>query len=476
MCWLGGGVWHRHCSLTGGINASASVLARSFNFQELDSMSLFSALTVAVGGLAAQSSAIGNISDNLSNTSTTGFKAINTTFETIVTSSNLDINDPGGVRATPQYQNGVQGNLVSSQVSTSLAISGDGFFAVRASTVGASGTTTFGNDTFYTRRGDFTLDKDGYLVNGAGFYLTGWSVSQTGTVDTSTVSPIQISQLLDNPVPTSTATYAANLPASAEDSTSYSPSTIQIYDALGNSHDMTFTWTKTSTGLWNLNVVIPEAVATADPAVFDDFETDIPFDFNQVTNVGTISQIQAGTGYTVVDPTTNDNKAEVSIDLAFDGAGTQTITVGFGTYNSSSGTTQYADTTVAVTSFEQNGIPRGSFKDLSIDGNGFVTLNYDNGRSKTFYQVPLVQFFAQDKLQRITGGAFQRTIQSGTARYSAAGQNGAGEVVGSSLEGSNVDIATEFTKLIQAQRVYSANAKTITTTDSMLQEVINIIR
>jgi len=437
-------------------------------------MSLFAALTVAVGGLAAQSAAIGNISDNLSNTSTTGFKAINTTFETIVTNSNLAINDPGGVRATPQYQNSVQGNLVSSQVSTSLAISGDGFFAVRPSTVGADGTTTFGSDTFYTRRGDFTLDKSGYLVNGAGFYLTGWAVSSEGTVDTSTVSPIQISQLLDNPVPTSTATYAANLPASAENGTSYSPSTIQVYDALGNAHDMSFTWTKTDTGLWSLAVVIPEAVV-GDP--YTNYEATVPFVFNQVDNVGTIDEIQGGSGnYNIVDPATNDHAAEISFDLAFDGAGTQTITVGFGTYDSSTGTTQYADTSVAVTSFEQNGIPRGSFKDLSIDENGFVTLNYDNGRSKTFYQVPLVQFFAQDSLQRITGGAFQRTIESGTARYSAAGQNGAGDVVGSSLEGSNVDIATEFTKLIQAQRVYSANAKTITTTDSMLQEVINIIR
>lgn len=90
------------------------------------------------------------------------------------------------------------------------------------------------------------------------------------------------------------------------------------------------------------------------------------------------------------------------------------IAVDFGSYDSSAGTTQFArNTKVQVTSFEQNGIPRGSFKDLAIDKSGFITLNYDNGRSKTFYQIPLVQFYAEDQLQRVTGGAYQRTIEVG---------------------------------------------------------------
>ncbi|MFA4846293.1 MAG: flagellar hook-basal body complex protein, partial [Patescibacteria group bacterium] len=89
-------------------------------------MSLYAALTVAVGGLAAQSASIGNISDNLANAQTTGFKGIETKFESLVTQSNQFENDPGGVRATPHYTNDVQGNLVQSSSSTSLAISGQG--------------------------------------------------------------------------------------------------------------------------------------------------------------------------------------------------------------------------------------------------------------------------------------------------------------------------------------------------------------
>jgi flagellar hook protein FlgE len=181
--------------------------------------------------------------------------------------------------------------------------------------------------------------------------------------------------------------------------------------------------------------------------------------------------------YTVIDNSAEAvNTAEISMSLDFDGAGSQNFTINFGTYDTSSGVTQFADTTVSVTTLEQNGIPRGSFQSLAIDENGYVALNYDNGRSRTIAQIPVVQFFAEEELQRLSGGAFGQTLASGSARYSAAGTNGAGTISGYALEGSNIDVAREFTKLIQAQQIYSANAKTITTTNNMMQEAINIIR
>lgn len=541
-------------------------------------MSLFAALTVAVGGLNAQSAAISNISDNLSNTQTTGFKGIDTIFQSLVTQSNAFTNDPGGVRAYPHYTIGSQGNLVQSSYSTSLAISGQGFFAVRPAIVASDGTKTFGNTAYFTRAGDFTLDKSGYLVNGAGFYLTGYAVDTSGTVDTSSSDPIQLAALLDNPVGTDAVSYSGNLPSSAADNFESAPSSIEIYDQLGGQHTMTYVWTKTSTNNWELEITIPNGLGTG-----SDYVATVPFVFNAATNVGTIDSItdappaaaasytvtgnlgtftatstgtagndytvtiEAGTttdylvtlsdgvlgstpetyafdaaagafwstlateingvsslmtyatgsattdptlpttyqltggvdapNYTVVDNSSETvNRAQISFDLTFPGAGTQTIINTFGIYDQSTGLTQFADTNVTVSSFEQNGIPRGSFQNLTIDKNGYVSLNYDNGRTRTIAQIPIVQFFAQDQLQRITGGAFVQTLASGMPRYSVPGSNGAGTIVGNSLEGSNVDIATEFTKLIQAQRVYSANARTITTADTMLQEVINIIR
>lgn len=441
-------------------------------------MSLFSALAVAVNGLNAQSRAIGNISDNLSNASTVGYKRVDTRFESLITNSNSSVNDPGGVRATPKYQNSIQGNLVQAQSSTSLAITGSGFFAVRQGVVGADGLTTFSSGNFYTRRGDFTLNKDGYLVNGAGYYLTGYTVEDDGTVNTASSDPIQISALLDNPVGTTKVTYAANLPAGKDVTFSSSPSTVQLFDNLGQSHDMTYTWTKTgdeTTNTWDLSVSVTGGAGTTD------YTTTIPFTFDSTGSTsGTLSAypngIGSGSGFTVVDPGTASTDAEVTVDLNFLGAGTQTVTLNFGEYQKSSGVTQFADTNVQVTSFEQNGIPRGSFQSLEIDKNGFLVLNYDNGRSKTFYQLPIVQFFATDDLQRVEGGAFAKTVNSGTPRFSAPGTVGAGIIVGNAMEGSNVDIADEFTKMIQAQRVYSANARTISTTNSMLDEVINVVR
>jgi len=436
--------------------------------------SLFSALTVAVSGLTAQSDAIGNISDDLSNAQTTGFKAISTEFQALVTQSNAAVNNPGGVRATPQYQNDAQGNLIQSGTATSLAISGQGFFEV------ATATDATGTD-LYTRQGDFTLDKNGFLVNGSGYFLLGWNAKADGTIDSSTTGPVQVSAALNNPVATSSSTYVANLPSNVTaGSFTSTPSTIQIFDALGNTHDMTFVWDKSATNAWDLNVTISAGASTASSTV--DYTTTIPFTFNGSSNVGTISSIvsSSGSNYTV---STNaaDKPAEVTFALTFPGASVgnpQNLTVDFGEYDAATGTTQFADSSdqVSVSSFQQNGLAKGAFSSLGIDSSGNVTITYNNGSTRTIAQIPVVQFFGQDQLQRVTGGAYQATLASGSPRLSAPGADGAGTLVGGSLESSNVDIATEFTDMIQAQQVYSANAKTVTTIDSMLNTIINTIQ
>jgi len=450
--------------------------------------SLFSALTVAVGGLAAQSSALGNISDNLSNSQTTGFKSIGTEFESLVTQSNANTNDPGGVRATPSYQNDVQGNLIQSATATSLAITGQGFFAVESATQNADGSTTFNPAPFYTRQGDFTLDKNGFMINGSGYYLTGWNVDANGVVNKAVTAPIEISALLNNPVPTTSATFDGNLPASVTPPFTASPSTVQVVDALGNSHDMVFTWSKQSASNWTLDVTVAGGGGTtvvSGVTTINDYHADIPFVFNDTTDIGSIETITSGSGsgtgnYTVPDNSAlAENKAQVQFDLDFSGFGagtTPNMTLNFGDYNIPNGLTQFSGTDVTVTSFSQNGLAQGSFTSLSIDKNGFVSLNYNNGSLKTIAQIPIVQFFAQDQLQRVSGGVYTSTLASGSPRYSAPGTTGAGTIVGNSLEASNVDIATQFTDMIQAQQIYSANAKTITTINNMLNTIINTVQ
>ena len=404
--------------------------------------SLFSALTAAVSGVSAQSSALSNISDNISNANTTGYKGVSTNFSTLVTASSSTSNNAGGVAAIPQYNNDVQGSVTTSSTNTNLAISGAGYFAVETATSDSTGATIFTGSNYYTRKGDFTLDKNGYLINGSGYYLLGYTASTAGVIDTAATAPIQISAQIDNPVETTSVTYTANLPSSASTSYASSASSVQLYDSLGNTHEASYTWTKSGNNAWSLAVSVKGGSglnASGNPV---DFNATIPFSFN---TDGTPKAITSGSNYTVVDTSSaTEHKAQVSLGLSFAGANSQTVALNFGDYNTASGLTQYSDSTVSVTSFEQNGLAKGQYSSLSIDSSGVVSVNYTNGSVRTIAQVPIVQFYAQDNLQRVTGNAFQATLSSGSARFNIAGSSGAGTISSSSIEASNVDTPISF--------------------------------
>jgi len=490
-------------------------------------MSLFASLTTAVSGLNAQSSAIGNISDDIANAQTVGFKGIDTSFENLVTGSNSSFNEPGGVIAQPVYQNQLAGSLVQSSTSTSLAISGQGFFQVKAPPSTAAGTTTgtdFSASNYYTRRGDFTVNNQGYLVNGAGYYLEGYSVNpQTDVVNNATGSaaPIQVTQLQDNPVASTTATLVANLPSSYDVKgvdaayTSPAPVTTQVYDSLGNTHEASIQFDHTgpnttvspaiAANTWNASITLVGSTTAATPdnytIVFGDGSSSLtqlgdpaftPGNAADPTNATSTTVPAAGTlafitpaaanpdsTNTVSASGTIGNAATISVPYNIGTAAnpvTLPITFNLGEYGTDSGLTQFADTDVTTNSFTANGIARGSFQSVSIDDNGNVALNYSNGQSLTYFQIPIAQFNAPDQLQNLNGSAFSATQASGTAQLSAANANGAGSISASELEQSNVDIATQFTNLITAQNVYSANSKVITTDNQLLQTIINIIQ
>jgi flagellar hook protein FlgE len=193
---------------------------------------------------------------------------------------------------------------------------------------------------------------------------------------------------------------------------------------------------------------------------------------------GLTEQTEA-TPYTIVSPLTSGSPVEVNLSSLFGNSGVaQPLTLNFGTYDGSAGVTQFSNsnTAVSVSNFSQNGLPQGSFNNLSVDTSGNVSINYSNGTNKVIAQIPVAQFYAQDELQQISGGAYSSTLASGNPRLGAPGLNGAGTLSSSSLEQSNVDISTQFTDLIQAQQVYSANAKVVTTDDSLLQVTLNMIQ
>jgi len=178
-----------------------------------------------------------------------------------------------------------------------------------------------------------------------------------------------------------------------------------------------------------------------------------------------------------VTPTAQNAGADAIITFQVDyGVGAQTIELNLGRFQTTEGVTQFSGNTIDVRRFTQDGVPQGIFKDLNIRDNGDVELNYDNGRSRVFFKVPIAQFYDSNTLKRESGQAFTETFDSGSARLAGAGENGAGTLRGSAVEGSNVDIAEEFSKMIVTQRAYSANTRVITTADEMLQDIINIKR
>lgn len=447
-------------------------------------MSITGAMQTAISGMNGQSAAIGYISDNVANASTVGYKKVESRFQTLVTQSSAQANthSSGGVLNQPFFANNAPGPITRVSSTTSIAISGNGFIPVSKQTGvdPSTGLPTFEATNYYTRVGDFNQNSEGFLINSSGYYLQGWRVDPvTGVVDTSTTSEVRVSNLLDAPVATSLVEYEANLPSNAKDANGNLPATlpassIQIFDSLGNARTLNLTWTRIGESNWTLQVNAPDSTpATFGPATvsFGGFLADGVTD----TPDGTISSMSTGGGLTATLNNAINGNAAFSFDLDF-GNGAQAVSLDMGSYGNNAGTTQYAGDKLTLNDFNQNGVPQGNFKSLAIDEQGYVSVTFDNGNVKTFYQIPIARFNDPTELDRVNGNAFVATPRSGSPILAEAGSSGVGDFVSSAVEGSNVDIAEEFSKLIVAQRAYSANARIITTTDELLQETINIRR
>lgn len=433
-------------------------------------MSLFGAMNTAISGLAAQSSSFSNISDNVANSQTVGFKRIDTSFIDYLTTSTASSNASGAVVARPEYMNNVQGTIAQTDNSLGLAITGQGFFPVSNAVSTTGGVTTFSTTPAFTRTGDFSVNQAGYIVNSAGQYLNGWAVnSATGVVDQNAVSPIQVNQTVYNPVATSEVTLSANLPATPTAGSTIS-SQVNVYDGLGTAHTVTLNWTQNATNDWTVSVDVPDDVSSAARGT-----ADVQFGATSGNAVadGTVGNLSAATGSVTDTSFTANSPAELSFTADF-GQGAQAIKLNLGNFGSSTGLTQYAGTSYSLRGLSQDGVPPGSFSSVTTNTAGDISVNYDNGQSRTIARVPIVTFAAPNALQRQNGQSFTATIDSGNPLTQQAGSNGAGTLVTGSVEQSNVDIASEFSKLIVAQQAYSANTKIVTSADQLLQETINM--
>ncbi len=437
-------------------------------------MSLYSSMNTALSGMSAQSRALGHISDNVANSQTTGFKRTDTNFVSYISESNSETHRPGTVLARPDFTNQVQGTIEQVENPLALAISGQGFFTA-ALPVGSNpdGTKTFDARNFYTRAGDFNRDREGYMMNGSGYALQGWPVTD-GVVDKTQLVPIQVKEDVFTPTQTQDLSFTGNLAAGG---TTNQSTSIQVIDTLGNSRALQLTFApsaSTTDNTWTLSIVAPAATTPALGSIDILFGKDGAVDQPD----GTLAEFKTPVNTVTGTPAAAGSPATVTFKADF-GQGLQTMKLNLGSFGVSGGLTQFASTGasgLSVNSFEQDGIPLGSFSSVTTQKNGDVRINYDNGQSRIVARVPVTVFKDADKLEHLDGQAFLRTTESGEARIVEAGEDGAGLLSTRAVERSNVDIATEFSKLILAQRAYSANSKIVTTVDELLQETLNMRR
>ena len=434
-------------------------------------MTISSAMQTGIGGLSANGGKVSTISDNIANANTVGYKR---SFADMVTTTSAAGGSgvPSGVRAVEGSEVSKQGSFQSTNNDTDMYIAGEGMFVV-------SQTPNDPNEANYmlTRAGSFSPDKDGNLVNAAGYYLHGYSydgAGNLGLVDRNSFADMEAVNIRDvemQATATSTVDIAGNMPAQATGvATPGSPflHSTDIYSPLGEKGKMNFSWQPTTTdNMWTLEMSdgAGNAYGSVD-VTFDDSGANAG-GVASYTNVTDMSTAPASFAF---DPATG--QATIDVD---NGAAPSTVTVDIGAPGTTDGMTQFAgDYTPPQTN--SNGSPAGSLVRTEISEAGRVTGIFDNGSRKSLYQIPLADVPNENGLTAVDGNAYTVSRESGDMTLKGANTGNAGSIVASSLERSNVDIAQELTDLIQTQRAYSSNAKIITTADEMLQETTNIKR
>jgi flagellar hook protein FlgE len=455
-------------------------------------MSINSAMLAGASGMRANSSALAAISDNIANVNTVGYKRMRSDFTALLNSQNRQTTyNAGGVLSTSSPLMNEQGSTQASSVATHLAVSGNGFFVVRA----RSDDATSRDPYYYSRAGQFTADSDGYLKNTAGYFLQGWSVDATGAVtanptDLNALEPIRVSgiaggaeatarlslsanlqssQVVSPAAATYNATAAANNMASGAVTPDYQIP-VQVYDSQGGLHTLTMSFLKQGPNAWYTEVHFPAGEVTAGaPLINGQLATGIvrftPFgqiDIANTTLPTTITVSQNGVGAGIQWAATM-------------GLATQTINLDIGGPGAPGGLTNY-DSPSALGTSQIDGTPFGSLASVDVDDDGFVTAIFTNGLTRRIYQIPLATFGNVDGLVPEHGGVYRLGPGAGALSMRGGGIAGAGTIKARALESSTVDLAEEFSNLIMTQRAYSASSKIITTADEMLDELIRLKR
>jgi flagellar hook protein FlgE len=358
-----------------------------------------------------------------------------------------------------------QGTLAQTGIPTDLALNGQGFFVVSGSVNGVT-------SSFYSRAGQFSVDAAGFLVNPAGLKLMGRASKPDGTL-ASAPAPLVVSTAGIPARATSAAQISANLDASAAPpavafdlanpaNTANASTSLQIFDSLGQPHQLDVYFEKTGTGQWNYHALI-------DGAELNPQQTGV--------NVEVGSGSMTFTGNGALDTVSTS----LPISANFMGATqSQTIDFDFGSTlagggSGLDGTTQFSMPS-GISASSQNGYSSGALSGVSIASNGMVEGLYTNGMRAPVGQLVIAKFRSEDGLARAGEGLWMATKESGEAALGAPASGGRGALSAGALETSNVELGEEFVGMIQHQRGYSANSKVIATADDMLTTLMQLKR
>lgn len=411
-------------------------------------MSIFS---IGLSGLSAASDELDSISQNIANSSTTGYKSETTTFSASYSGSQAT-----GVEVastTQSFDN--DGDLVETDDDLDVAISGSGFFVL------SDGTTTT-----YTRSGDFSMDSDYNIVSSSGAYVQGYSADSDGNISYGALTNLSVDATISAQASTSI-TLTANLNSDATtvdtttnafdstDSSTYNYSiSTEIYDSLGSSHTLSEYYVKTGDNTWSVYYSLDGT--TLDTSLYS---ASLTFDSD-----GTLTSVTYNNNSSTSTTSTNSTAA-LTLDL---GSAADDISLSIDMSDIDQYSSSFSSTS------EADGYTSGSLSESYFDDEGQLWATYDNGETVLQGQLVIATFTNPEGLDTSDGTSWTATTESGAATLTTAGSGSAGSLSVGYYENSNVDVSTELVDLMSAQQYYQANAKVLTAADDMSSVLFNM--
>ncbi|MDR2417213.1 MAG: flagellar hook-basal body complex protein [Holosporales bacterium] len=428
-------------------------------------MSLFGSLGTAINGMSVQAKKIRTISGNISNAETPGYKTRETTFQSQVLSGKGKSNGACGVTSSTRTNIAQQGNIRITENKGDLAIDGNGFFLVKSSSNRESPLGA-------VRTAAFRQDKDGHLVNDAGYYLQGQRLGKSAEApNASNLESVQIPT--DITIETSKITLGTLLPEKPTNDDEIKDA-VQFYDAKGNEHSLTVTYTYTDDADGNENpgwlVSVDVDKLARDPALATSTSAGITVDAPE--SYLDLSGDEPAWKY--VDGATGGAAGAKSapiqkLSVRWENKGAvDTINLDLSKIRASSTTVPGEQTTAT-----QDGGIREVY-DWSVEQDGKVGLTFKDGSLYQLYQLPLATCVNFNGLTEKSNGVYFANADSGEFIINNPEQNGLGIILPGAQEASTTDIAKELSDMIATQYAYAANSKVIGTISEMLDTLMRL--